>query len=86
MCIAGFEWDDIIVNVAEDCRKRLSELNQLHLVITTRFLGFKNNDTNPEFQVFVDASALVYKSFAHISKMTQMRNFADEHAALDTGK
>ena len=61
MWIAGFEWDGVIDNdVAEDCKKWLSELNQLHLITTPRFLSFKNSNTNTEFHVFVDAFANAY--------------------------
>ena len=67
MWIAGFEWDDIIDNdVAEDCKKWLSELNQLHLVTIPRFLGFKNSNTNTEFHVFVDASANAYGAVCYV--------------------
>ena len=72
MWIAGFEWDDIIDNdVAEDCKKWLSELNQLHLVTIPRFLGFKNSNTNTEFHVFVDASANAYGAVCYVRHVNE---------------
>ena len=70
---AGFEWDSIIDNdVVEDCKKWLSELNQLHLVVTTpRFLSFQNSNTITEFLVFVDASVHAYTAICYVRHVNE---------------
>ena len=76
MWIAGFEWDDIIDNdVAEDCKKWLSELSQLHLVTIPQLLVFKNSNTNNELHVFVDASANAYEAVCYVRQFVIVQYF-----------
>ena len=57
--------------MAQDCKKWLSELNQLHLVTIPRFLGFKNSNTSTEFDAFVDASANAYGAVCYVRHVNE---------------
>jgi len=67
MWIAGVDWDELIEgDLAIECRKWLAELNQLHLITISRWLGYGNETVSTEFHVFVDASVDAYGAVCYV--------------------